>query len=261
MGVSTPWHQLGLLMIKMSELNQSVALLTTSDYRLSTRNITCASTSDIASFSNQCEACLIVTRNYRIDTKLSITGNGPAGSSYFCLNNKQVEGYHNNLVRECFGYPSANLNGFNDYCIASPYTRVRGSYRACTCTENKCNIDYNECILKNNLRLYVPFPTTVKESGTPIQCYSDKTSLCNAGDSDCINFIEKNCVLCLIKSDRSGQVTRQCLPPSLYSYYLTYTRMEECSQSTYLSKNLYLYNCRNGETISQDMRVLTLRYM
>ncbi|CAF1272981.1 unnamed protein product [Didymodactylos carnosus] len=241
------FHQL-ILTYFITIFSKSIALLTTSDYRVSTRNITCANGSNIV-FSKKCEACLIVTRNYRIDTQLSLTGNGPEGSSYYCLDIKQIEGYHNNLVRECYDYPLDNLNGFNDFCIASPYTTIRGSYRACTCTIDRCNINYNECVLKNNLKIYVPFLNTIQESGAPIQCSTDQTPLCDTKDFACQNFVKQNCVLCLIKIDNLGQVTRQCLPPSLYSYYLTYTRMEECSQSTYLSKSLYLYNCQNGETI------------
>ena len=136
-----------LLLLVVAYLRTSSSLLISTENRVSTRNITCKHDLPfITTFLSNCEACLITSRNYAIETTLSLTGSGPAGLSYTCLQVNDVEVYHESLIRECHYFPRDTLNGYDDYCIASPYSFVRGSYRACICITNQCNFNYSQCL-------------------------------------------------------------------------------------------------------------------
>ena len=86
----------------------------------------------------------MVERNYDIRTTLSLTGLGSYGVTYKCLYADQIEPYHENLVHECRRFPRATLNGYDDFCVASPYSQLRGAYRACMCISNACNFNYSK---------------------------------------------------------------------------------------------------------------------
>ena len=76
----------------------SSAVLFYTENPISTRNITCQNGSSPTSLMFNCEACLVITRNYDIGTSLSITGSGRAGITYICLQANQIEPYHENLA-------------------------------------------------------------------------------------------------------------------------------------------------------------------
>jgi hypothetical protein len=245
-------------------LKSSLALLSSTENRISTRNITClqgvAPTTD---FLTNCEACLATSRNYAIETALSLTGAGPEGISYACLQVNDVEGYHENLVRECRYFPRDTLNGYDDFCIASPYSFIRGSYRACICITNICNLDYAQC-----LRQTIPyvegksplFSNTVDELIDRVRCYhsygnenqptySSLTPLCADGDQECNNYLFDHGVLCAISVDRTNQITRQTLVPSIYSAYLIKYKTQLCNSFTSTSASIYFSQCQLQDTV------------
>ena len=140
-----------IIILNVTCLRSLFALLLSSENRLSTRNITCqhgifSSTSIVFN----CEACLITSRNYPINTTLSITGSGPIGLAHACLRIEDVEPYHENLVHECRYFSRETLNNHDDFCLASPYNQARGSYRSCICLTNNCNNNYTQCIQLNH---------------------------------------------------------------------------------------------------------------
>ena len=139
------------------------------------------------------------------------------------------------LHRECFNFPQRTLNGYDDFCVAAPYSQIRGSYRACMCTTNACNLNYSECVQRTNPYwdqrppIYspsiVPLTQRVKcyrpyEDYRP-QPYSSITPLCASNDDECKNYLFDHGVLCAIDVDRTNQVTRQTLPPSLYGPHIS----------------------------------------
>lgn len=244
-------------------LRTSSALLLTTQNRVSTRNITCQNGSTSAGLLFNCEACLVISRNYEIRTTLSLTGAGPTGVTYACLQVNQIEAYHENLVRECNNFPQGTLNGYDDFCVASPFNKLRGSYRACMCITNACNLNYSECVqrtqpywdqkpptfsnsivsLTNRIKCYRPY-----EDYRP-QPYSLLTPLCSPSDAECKNFVFDHGVLCTISVDRTNQITRQTLPPSIYSAHLLTFKIMLCKSYTWTSKSIYFTQCQQDDTI------------
>jgi hypothetical protein len=212
---------------------------------------------------SNCEACLITSRNYPIETTLSLTGVGPAGFFYTCLQVSDIEGYHENLVRECHYFSRDILSGYDDFCIASPYNLVRGSYRACICAANTCNLDYTRCIRQVNLNRdsnAPPFSNTVSDLTNQVKCYrpsdsyyqqtySNLTQLCNKGDRECKNYVFDHGVLCAISVDRTNRTARQTLIPSSYAAYVIKYKTEICNAFTTISKGIYFSQCELGETV------------
>jgi len=254
-----------LLLFLAIYLRTSFGLLLTTANRVPTRNITCRhglpSTKIDLLFN--CEACLITSRNYYIETALSLTGAGPTDVSYACLHVKDVEGYHANLVRECRYFPKDTLNGYDDFCIASPYNIVRGSYRACICITNACNFNYSQCIRKTypNRNPQVPsFSNTVVELTNRVKCYrpyedfhqvtySNLIPLCSNNDDICKDYIFDHGVLCAISVDRTNQIARQTLPPSLYTEYIIKYKTKICNAFTDTSKSIYFSQCELEDTV------------
>ncbi|CAF1116667.1 unnamed protein product [Adineta steineri] len=254
-----------LLLFLVLYLRTSFALLLTTDNRISTRNITCkhdlASTTTI--YVQNCEACLITLRNYPIETTLSLTGSGLAGFSYTCLQVNQVEMYHENLVRECHYFPQNTLSGYDDFCIASPYTFVRGSYRACICTTNTCNFNYTQCMRETNRFPYEKktlFTNTITELTNRVKCYqpyedyreqsySNLIPLCSDDDDICKNYLFNQGVLCAISVDRTNKIIRQTLIPSIYSAYLIKYKTRFCKTYTDNSKYIIFSQCELEETV------------
>jgi hypothetical protein len=210
-----------------------------------------------------CEACLVITRNYDIRTSLSITGSGRAGITYMCLEANQVEAYYENLIRECFNFPQAILNGYDDFCVAAPYSQLRGSYRACLCTTNACNLNYSECVQRTNpywdrrppvfTHSIIPLTERVKcyrpyEDYRP-QPYSSITPLCASNDEECKNYLFDHGVLCAISVDRTNQITRQTLPPSLYAAFIIKFKTVICSSYAWTSKSIYFTQCQQDDTV------------
>ena len=242
----------------------SWSLLLTMDNRNMSRNITCQhGLLPGVKWLVNCEACLITSRNYLIETTLSIAGAGPQGFSYTCLQTNNVEIYHENLVRECRYFPKNLLPGYDDFCIASPYNLVRGSYRACICITNDCNIDYSRCIQPLNPNRYpeVPvFNSTVKELTNRVKCYqpyedykpqinSSLTKFCSNNDEKCQDYIFENGVLCLIRVDQNNQVTRQTLIPSMYTSYIINHKNQFCNASSMTSRSISFSQCEFKDTI------------
>jgi hypothetical protein len=248
-------------------LRTSFALLLTTQNRISTRNITCRDTQtglvSTTSLLFDCEACLITSRNYDIETTLSLTGSGREGFSYTCLQVNDVEMYHENLVRECLYFPQDTLNGYDDFCIAPPYTILRGSYRACICTTNACNFDYSQCIRQTNPhrdQKIPPFSNTISELTNRVKCYrpyedynhqtySNLTQLCSNDDEVCKNYVFDHGVLCAISVDRTNQIARQTLTPSLYSAYIIKYKTQICNRFISTSKSIYFSQCELEETV------------
>jgi hypothetical protein len=244
-------------------LQTSSALLLTTENRVSTRNITCQNGSSSNSLIFNCEACLVISRNYDIRTSLSLTGSGPSGVTYICLKPNQIEAFHENLVRECPSFPEGTLNGYDDFCIASPFSQIRGSYRACMCTTNACNLNYSECVqrtypywdqkpplftnsivqLTDRVKCYRPYEDYRQ------QPYSCLTPLCSSNDDECKNYLFDHGVLCAISVDRTNQITRQTLPPSIYAANLIKFKTMLCSSFTWTSKSIYFTQCQQDDTV------------
>jgi hypothetical protein len=205
----------------------------------------------------------MTSRNYDIETKLSLTGAGPEGISYACLQVNDVEPYHENLVRECRYFPRNTLNGYDDFCIASPYTIVRGSYRACICITNACNFNYSQCIRQTNPNrdpTTSVFTNTVAELTNRVKCYrpyedynqqtySNLTELCSIHDDLCKDYIFDHGVLCLISVDRTNQIARQTLIPSIYSAYIIKYKTQFCNSYMSTSKSIYFTQCNLEDTV------------
>jgi len=244
-------------------LETSSALLLSTDNRVSTRNITCQNGSSSTSLIFNCEACLVIARNYEIRTSLSLTGYGPAGLTYTCLEVNQIEAYHENLVRECYNFPQGTLNGYDDFCVASPYNQLRGSYRACMCTTNACNFNYLECVQRTNPywdQKPPIFSNTIVQLTDRIKCYrpyedytqqtySHLRPLCSPNDDECKNFVFDHGVLCAISVDRTNQITRQTLPPSLYTAVIIKFKTMLCNSFTWTPKSIYFAQCQQDETV------------
>lgn len=244
-------------------LQTSSALLLSTETRISTRNITCQNGSSSTSLLFDCEACLVISRNYDIRTSLSLTGAGYSGVTYKCLQANQIESYHENLVRECSNFPQDTLNGYDDFCIASPYTQLRGSYRACLCTTNACNFNYSECVQRTYPywdRKPPIFKNTIVQLTDRIKCYrpyedynrqtfSYLTPLCANNDQECKNYVFDQGVLCAISVDRTNQITRQTLSPSIYASYVIKFKTMLCSSYTWTSKSIYFTQCQQDETV------------
>ena len=241
----------------------SSALLLSTENRISTRNITCLNGSSSTTLQFNCEACLVIARNYEIRTSLSLTGSGPLGITYSCLHVNQIEAYHENLVRECHNFPQSTLNGYDDFCIASSYSKLQGSYRACMCITNACNFNYSACVQNANpywdprapkfSRTIVPLTDRVKcyrpyedYTQTPYSCLKP---LCSSNDDTCKNFLFDHGVLCTISVDRINHIARQTLPPSVYSAYLIRFKTMLCSSFTWTSKSIYFTQCDQDETV------------
>ncbi len=243
-------------------LQTSWALLLSTDNRVSTRNITCQNGSSNLLIFN-CEACLVISRNYDIRTSLSITGSGRSGLTYMCLSANQIEAYHENLVRECFNFPQGALNGYDDFCIAAPYSQLRGSYRACMCTSNACNFNYSECVQRTNPywdRRPPLFSNSIVSLTDRVKCYrpyedyqqqsySCLTPLCASNDDECKNYLFDHGVLCAISIDRTNQITRQTLPPSIYAAFIIKFQTSVCSSYTWTSKSIYFTQCQQDDTV------------
>ena len=244
-------------------LRTSSALLLSTGNRISTRNITCQNGSSSNSLLFNCEACLVITRNYAIRTSLSITGSGPTGVTYICLQVNQVEAYHENLARECSSFPQDTLNGYDDFCVASPYNSLRGSYRACMCTTNACNFDYSQCVQRTNPswdRRPPTFANSIVRLTNRVKCYRPYENyqqqpyaclvpLCASNDEECKNFIFDTGVLCAISVDRTNQITRQTLPPSIYSASIIKFKTMLCNSFTWTSKSIFFTRCQQDETV------------
>jgi len=244
-------------------LQTSSALLLSTENRVSTRNITCQNGSSSTGLFFNCEACLVISRNYDIRTTLSLTGSGPSGVTFACLQVNQIEAYHENLVRECDNFPQGTLNGYDDFCVASPYNKLRGSYRACICVSNACNLNYSECVqrtlpywdqkpptfsnsivqLTNRVKCFRPY-----EDYKP-QAYSSLMPLCSSNDNECKDFLFDHGVLCAISVDRTNQITRQTLPPSIYAAQIIKFQRTLCKSFTWTSKSIYFTQCQQGDTI------------
>lgn len=252
-----------LCFLILLHLQISSGLLLTTENRVSTRNITCQNGSSPTSLQFNCDACLVITRNYDIRTSLSLTGVGYTGVTYLCLHADQLEAYHENLVRECSNFPAGTLNGYDDFCVASPFTTLRGSYRACMCITNACNFNYSECVqrtypywsqkpltfsntivtLTNRVKCYRPYEDYRQ------QMYSSLSPLCASNDEECKNFLFDYGVLCVVSVDRTNQITRQTLPPSIYAANLIKFKTLICKSYTWTSKSIYFTQCQQDETI------------
>lgn len=243
-------------------LGTSSGLLLSTDDRVSSRNITCLNGTSSSILFN-CEACLITSRNNDIRTSLSLTGSGPSGISYQCLRVDQIEAYHENLVRECQNFPRNTLNGYDDFCVASSFSRSLGSYRACMCVSNACNFNYSECVQHGN-PYWDPKPPSFRNTIVPlanrVKCYrpyedynqptyTNLLPLCSSNNEACKNFVFDNGVLCAIVVDRTNNVIRQTLPPSVYSSYLIKYKTMLCRSFTWTSKSIYFTRCLQGETV------------
>lgn len=239
-------------------------ILLSTENRLATRNITCqhgSPSSNILAFN--CEACLITSRNYAVDTTLSLTGTGPAGISYVCVRVEEVEAYHTNLLRECRYFPRETLKASDDFCIASPFNQVRGSYRACMCLTNACNVNYTQCTRPINPYRDPPAPLfkdTIVELTRRVQCYrsyevdrppiySSLTPLCSIDDDVCHKYIWDHSVLCAMNVDRNNQITRQRLPPSLYAAYLLKFKTRACRSFTWRSQSISFSDCEQENSV------------
>lgn len=241
----------------------SSALLLSTENRFSTRNITCQNGTSSNSLMFNCEACLVVTRNYDIRTSLSLTGSGQSGVTYMCLQANQIEAYHENLVRECSNFPQGTLNGYDDFCVAAPFPKVRGSYRACLCTTNACNLNYSECVQRTNPywdRKPPIFSNSIVSLTERVKCYrpyenynqqpySCLSPLCASNDDECKNYLFDHGVLCAISVDRTNQITRQTLPPSIYAAQILKFKSTICNSFTWTSKSIYFSQCRQDDTI------------
>ena len=241
----------------------SSALLLSTEIRVSTRNITCQNGSSSSSLMFNCEACLVIARNYDIRTSLSLTGSGRSGITYICLLANQIEPYHENLMRECSNFPQGTLNGYDDFCIAAPFPAFRGSYRACMCTTNACNFNYSECVQRTNPywdRKPPTFASSIVSLTERVKCYrpyenynqqpySCLKPLCASNDDECKNYLFDHGVLCAISVDRANQITRQTLPPSIYAAQIIKFKTMICNSYTWTSKSIYFTQCQQDETI------------
>ena len=245
-------------------VKSSLSLFISTENRISSRNLTCRDNfTAMTTVLVDCEACLITYRNYAIKTNLSLTGSGSVGTSYTCLKVNDVEAYHENLLNECRYYPRTTLDGYDDFCIASSYTYIRGSYRACICTTSNCNFSYTQCVRQTNLythRESPPFTNTILKLTDQIQCYqhnkdfkqqtySSLKPLCSDDDNQCKSYLISHGVLCAITVDQSNQITRQSLTPSIYPGYLIKHKTEYCNSSTWTSKSIYFSQCKRGDNV------------
>ena len=252
----------GLILLS---LGSSSALLISADNRRSTRNITCRQDARApTAYSPDCEACLMTSRNYPVTTSLSLTGSAPSGISYRCLRVNEVEAYHENLVRECLNFSRNTLSGYGDYCIATPYTLARGSYRACICTTHMCNSNYTQCNRTNNLyardRMSSAFTNTVAELKDRVRCYrsggndrpsvdSPLTPLCPTGNDECQSYAYDQSVICAVSLDPSNQTSRLSLPASVYSDYLIRLKTQVCDSFSWRSKSIYFSGCQRNSIV------------
>jgi hypothetical protein len=240
------------------------AILVTNDNRISSRNLTCQHGSlSASSIAFNCEACLLTSRNYAINTTLSITGSGPSGITYVCLKVNDIDAYHKNLVDECRYFPRDTLNGYDDFCIASPYSLVRGSYRACICLSNICNVNHTQCIQLNNPHRdgIVPlFKNTLVSLVRRIHCYhsaehdrppiySSLTPLCTLDDDICNSYVFDHSVLCVINIDQRNQITRESLPSSVYAFYVLKFKIDLCRSFTSNSLSISFSACQQENTV------------
>lgn len=251
------------LVVVLLYIRASSALLVSSENRVSLRNITCQHGSSSTTLFFNCEACLVVTRNYAIQSLLSLTGSGPSGVTYVCLLTNDIEAYHENLVQECRNFPRQTLSGYDDFCVASPFNKLRGSYRACICSTNACNLNYTECVRRASPywdRQPPSFSSTVAQWDNRVKCFrpyedyrpqiqSYLTPLCSSNDDECKNFIFDNGVLCAISVDRTNQVARQTLPPSIYVAQVIKFKTMFCNSFAWTSKSIYFSKCQQGETV------------
>ncbi|CAF1379359.1 unnamed protein product [Rotaria sp. Silwood1] len=253
-----------LLLFLIIYLRSSIALLISTEDRIPSRNLTCQHDLPlVTTILTNCEACLITSRNYAIETKLSLTGSGPTGFSYKCLQVNDIEAYHENLIRECRYFPRNTLNGYDDFCIASSYTYLRGSYRACLCITNTCNFNYVQCtrqIISSFNQKSSLFTNTIIELKEKIKCYqsnkdikqetsSSLTLLCSDDDNECKNYLFNYSVLCIINIDRMNRTTRQSLVPSIYSAYLIKYKTELCNSFILTTKSIYFSQCKQNDVI------------
>lgn len=252
-----------LFVLLLISIQDCSSILISSEIRPSTRNITCQHSSSSTSLLFHCEACLVIQRNYAIHSLLSITGSGTTGTAYVCIKAADIEIYHENLVRECQNFPRQRLNGYDDFCVASPFNKQRGSYRACLCTTNACNWNYTECvrqvnpywdrhsdsfknnieILNNRVKCYRPYEDYGRQTQSFLQ------PLCASNDEECKNYVFDSGVLCAISIDRSNQIFRQTLTPSIYAAKLVQLKTQICSSFTWKSRSIYFSKCQQGETI------------
>lgn len=252
------------LLYLISFLPSSISILVSPETRLSMRNLTCqhgTSSSMVMSFN--CEACLITLRNYMVNTTLSLTGSGSAGLTYTCVRLDDVEAYHENLVRECRYFPREALNGHDDFCVATPYSQVRGSYRACICLNNLCNQNYTQCsrpLDPSRNRLSIGFKKLVMPLTRHVECYqseiddapadySSLTPICSVDDELCHRYLTDHSVLCAISVGRNNRITRLSLPPTLYSAYVLKYRMNRCQSFSSTPERIVFSNCDQEETV------------
>lgn len=256
-----------IILINAKCLRTSYALLLSPENRLPTRNITCQhGLMYSTSLAFNCEACLVTSRNYPINSTLSLTGSGPTGLTFACLRVDDVEAYHENLIRECRYFPRETLNGHDDFCVASPFNQARGSYRACLCITNNCNINYTQCIQFNHPYRDRPVPAfqnTVASLTNRVRCYqsdeddrppiySSLTPLCTTSDDYagiCKNYLLDQSVLCAINVDQDNRVTRQSLPPSIYSAYILKFKTQTCNAFTTRSRSIVFSDCQQRNIV------------
>lgn len=253
-----------ILLYLILYIRPSWTLLLSTENRNASRNLTCQhgiipSTTMLIN----CEACLVTSRNYPIETTFSLAGAGPAGFVYTCLQTTNVEIYHQNLVRECRYFANDLLNGYDDFCLASPYNLNRGSYRACICITNECNFNYSQCIRPLNPNRYPEVPTftnTIMELTNRVKCYRpfddynpennyNLTQFCSIDDEKCQDYVYQNGVLCLIRADRSNRIARQTLIPSIYSSYIINYKNQFCAKFSDTLKSIYFSQCMLDDTI------------
>lgn len=252
------------LTLVLLHLPFSLAILITSENRVSTRNITClhgAQSSNIMAFN--CEACMITSRNYEINTTFSMTAPGPGGISYACLRVEDVEAYRENLVRECYYFAKDTLSGHDDFCIATPYSHIRGSYRACICLTSMCNTNHTLCrrpIDPYRNRQPPEFRNTITQLTHRVQCYlsdiddlpqsySSLAPLCSQTDELCHRYLYDHSVLCAISVDRNNEITRLNLPSSIYSFYVLRFKTQLCDAFSWRSRSIIFSQCEQENTV------------
>ncbi|CAF2260708.1 unnamed protein product [Rotaria magnacalcarata] len=245
-------------------LRTSSGLFISIEDRIPSRNLTCKH--DLPSTTTilfDCEACMVTSRNYAIETKLSLAGAGRAGFSYTCLKVNEVEGYHESLVRECRYYPRDTLSGFDDFCIASPYSYLRGSYRACLCITSTCNFNYAQCIEEVNPNIIQKsslFTNTIVQLTKLVKCQppgddskQEKSAslapLCPNNDYTCKSYLLDNAVLCVISVDQTNRTTRQSWIPSIYSAYLIKYKTQYCKAFTSTPDSVHFSQCKLDDDV------------
>lgn len=253
-----------VLVIVFLQSSSILTVLLTNENRIPSRNLTCQhDTPSMTTIVPNCEACLVTSRNYGIDTRLSLAGQGQTGFSYTCLKVNDVEGYYENILRECRNFPRDKTYGYDDFCIASPFSYLRGSYRVCLCITDTCNFNYEKCIQETKLGTISTSPSftkTVAELTETIKCYPPENDLrpvdssgliplCGNYDDACKNYASNNAVLCVISVDRNNRTIRQSLTPSVYTAYLIKYKTEFCNSFSSKSKSVYFSQCRSNNDI------------